>query len=291
MATTAPEFPALHVVSPKHGNAHTHTAIMLHGRASDGEEFAEDLFEMKLSDKSGDDLQSRFPSWRWVFPTSQSLWSSVFKEDFSQWFDIYSLTDVDAQQEVQMEGIRQSIEFLRGLVEDEVRGLKGAREKLFICGISMGGAIGLLTLLSQNMTTSRVGGFVGLSCWLPFAEAIKGHFEARKGTEVAKVSPEEADALKFITKIFDGAETSREISTRIPVFLGHGTDDAYVDVSLGRKVKDALELIGFVPEWREYTGAEQEGHWIKEHEELVDIAAFLTAQIAKSAVGEGKSSK
>lgn len=60
-----------------------------------------------------------------------------------------------------------------------------------------------------------------------------------------------------------------------PIFLGHGSDDAYVDITLGRQARDVLNEIGFDVGWKEYLGAEQEGHWLKEPEEIDDFAAFL----------------
>jgi predicted esterase len=59
------------------------------------------------------------------------------------------------------------------------------------------------------------------------------------------------------------------------VFLGHGTDDAFVDVELGRQARGVLSRAGCIVEWKEYAGAEQEGHWLKAPEEMDDIAHFL----------------
>lgn len=61
----------------------------------------------------------------------------------------------------------------------------------------------------------------------------------------------------------------------IPAFLSHGTDDAFVDVSLGHQAHRILTEIGLQAEWREYVGADNEGHWIKEPEGFDDIVKFL----------------
>jgi len=61
-----------------------------------------------------------------------------------------------------------------------------------------------------------------------------------------------------------------------PVFIGHGSDDAYVDVELGRQAADVLRLGGWKVEWKEYVGAEVEGHWFKVPDEMDDIFSFLT---------------
>lgn len=47
-----------------------------------------------------------------------------------------------------------------------------------------------------------------------------------------------------------------------------------VDVQLGREARDVLSKVGFRVEWKEYLGAELEGHWIKVPEEVDDITAF-----------------
>jgi len=64
-----------------------------------------------------------------------------------------------------------------------------------------------------------------------------------------------------------------------PVFLGHGVDDAYVDVELGRQAVRVLTRIGFDTEWREYSGADQEGHWLKMPEEMDDIVDFISRKL------------
>jgi predicted esterase len=60
-----------------------------------------------------------------------------------------------------------------------------------------------------------------------------------------------------------------------PVFLGHGVDDAVVDVELGRRAHEVLADVGFQVAWKEYSGAELEGHWLKAPEQIDDIASFL----------------
>lgn len=64
-----------------------------------------------------------------------------------------------------------------------------------------------------------------------------------------------------------------------PVFLGHGIDDAVVNVELGQQARDTLDEIGFRIEWKEYLGGESEGHWLTP-DEIDDIAAFLMEHTA-----------
>lgn len=65
-----------------------------------------------------------------------------------------------------------------------------------------------------------------------------------------------------------------------PVFLSHGTDDGWVDFGLGRQAHGLLTQMGIQAEWREYRGAEGDGHWIKEPEGFEDIVRFLKKQAA-----------
>jgi hypothetical protein len=47
------------------------------------------------------------------------------------------------------------------------------------------------------------------------------------------------------------------------VFLGPGTNDANVDVTLGKEVHDILERMSFPEAWKDYEGLDEEGHWLK----------------------------
>lgn len=288
MTADGSAFPPVHMIEPL--AEHTHTAIMIHGRGSSGPEFAEELFSSRLSGGNSS-LRSLFPGWRWLFPSSQSLWSSTFQEEFPAWFEAHSLTDLDAKQDLKIEGIKQSTEFLLRIMNEEIERLQGARENLFLCGISQGGAIGLWTLLCYTSLGGNIGSFVGASCWLPFAEAIRqflGNMPslAEKSSEA---SPEEVEVSRFVASMTADVEASLDRNgaahslLRTPIFLGHGTDDAYVDVALGRQARDVLAQLGLKAEWKEYTGADQEGHWFKEPEELDDIAKFLAAAASKTA--------
>ena len=40
------------------------------------------------------------------------------------------------------------------------------------------------------------------------------------------------------------------------------------------QVRDVLTQVGLIIEWKEYTSANQEGHWFKNLEELDNIAKF-----------------
>jgi predicted esterase len=271
-------FGPIHVIEPI--SRHTHTAILLHGRGSNGEEFAE---ELDASAPSGQKtLMQKLPGWRWVFPSSRELWSTVFEEEIPAWFEAHSLTDVTARQDLQKEGIGESVRFIDSLLVDELERLKGTAENLVLGGISQGGAIGMWALLCTSRPINRIGAFVGASTWLPFAINIEKLLGQHKDSGQAQnVGLDCSDSDEFVqammTALTDSLSQAQGslplLST--PVFLGHSVDDAYVDVELGRQARDVLSRIGLNVEWKEYSGAEQEGHWLKVPEEVDDIVEFL----------------
>lgn len=278
-------FGPIHIHLPT--SQHTHTAILLHGRGSTGQEFAEELFsDSKLSD--GQSLSLKFPGWRWVFPSSRDLWSTAFQEEMPAWFEAHSLTDLTARQDLQMPGIRESIRYLEGVLAQEIERLGGRTERVVLGGISQGGAIGLWTLLcSERISARGLGAFVGASAWLPFAPSIERFLLGEKDTtRGGRDEGTASEAVGFVGSMmvtlrqgFQTRQNDRERSLLCtPVLLGHGADDAYVDVELGRQAKHILEKIGLRVEWKEYSGAEQEGHWLKVPEEVDDIANFLMAR-------------
>jgi lysophospholipase-2 len=285
-ALQASPFGPVHVLEPT--APHTHTAILLHGRGSTGEEFAEELHESKLS--NGKSLSQNLPGWRLVFPSSRELWSEVFEEDMPAWFEAHSLTDTTARQDLQPAGIRESVKHLEGIVSDEVEALGGVSERVVSGGISQGGATGMWTLLCLSDSIGRLGAFIGLSTWLPFAaniETVFGQHTPHQG-EDQNVMAVDNDGDKFV-RAMTGASSScsarphyQETFLLTPVLLGHGIDDAYVDVKLGQQARHVLSQLGLVVEWKEYSGAEQEGHWLKAPEELDDIVAFLKKNVANA---------
>ncbi|KFA78624.1 hypothetical protein S40288_06976 [Stachybotrys chartarum IBT 40288] len=243
---------------------HTYTAVLLHGRGSHGQEFAEELFTTQVSD--GSTLLEKLPCWKWVFPSSKELWSTAFQEEMPAWFEAHSLTDVAGHQDLQMPSIRDSVSYLNDILNKEMAKLEGKKEKVIVFGISQGAAIGMWTLLCSKV---QIGAFIGASAWLPFAEDLRCHFsQSSKNSTREKV-----EAAEFVRIMTEGGSRSW-VDT--PVFPGHGIDDAYVDVELGRQARDALTSLGMKVEWKEYQGAEQEGHWLKEPEEIDDIFQFLS---------------
>jgi len=126
---------------------HTHTIILLHGRGSTGQEFAEELFAAELSTKHVT-LRQRFPNYRWVFPSSREIWSTAFQENMPAWFEAHSLTDISALPELQVPGIEESVKHLRTILDKEISRLQNNstchywRHQPRCCNRSLGHPVG-----------------------------------------------------------------------------------------------------------------------------------------------------
>jgi phospholipase/carboxylesterase len=147
------------------------------------------------------------------------------------WYDILG-TDLVRREDDQ--GIRASQGMVEALIEREIeRGVP--RSRIVLAGFSQGGAIALHTGLRQQ---APLAGLIALSCYLPLADAFSG--EAAAG------------------------------STRVPIFLAHGTQDPVVPLMRGTASRDALKAAGYDIEWHDYPMP----HSVCA-EEIRDIAAFM----------------
>ncbi|KAE8449713.1 hypothetical protein EG329_007488 [Mollisiaceae sp. DMI_Dod_QoI] len=244
------------------GDRHTHTIILLHGRDSHGSEFASDFFESQASDERK--FPEIFPTIKWVFPSSKLLPSARFQSEISQWFDIWSVEDPADKKELQLEGLRESIRDVLVIVRSEMALVPP--ERIILGGISQGCATAILALLCGGI---RIGGFVGMSSWLPFQG------------EVAAVARdfERGERLGHIRSIFNESIGSPEIvregdgsAIDTPVFLSHSKDDMVVPIKNGVELEKMLRELGVEVTWKAY---EDGDHWINEPEGVDDIVAFL----------------
>jgi phospholipase/carboxylesterase len=147
------------------------------------------------------------------------------------WYDIAETTFGRREDEA---GIRESEQTVRELVQRETeRGISSKR--IVLAGFSQGGAIVLHAGLRHPQ---RLAGILALSTYLPLADTL---------------------------------ETEAHLANAdVPIFMGHGTDDPIIPVSLGQQSADLLTRRGANLEWRTYE---------MEHsvclDEIHDIAAWL----------------
>ncbi|KAL6721133.1 hypothetical protein ACLMJK_000233 [Lecanora helva] len=235
------DFEPLHIILPL--LTHTNTIIALHGRGSQGPEFADELFESKTS--SSLTLQQHFLHCKWVFPSSQERFSTVFHEELNEWFDIYSLTDPSSREDLQIKGLRDSLNFLQQIIEKEAT-FVGSASRVVLLGLSQGCETALMTMLAGNL---RLGAFVGLNGWMPFREKLEACVEGGTVEDMSeRLSQFYMQNLILKTSALRG---KRCHMLKTPVFLGHTADDEAVDITLGQEAKKVLKMMGMKICWEE----------------------------------------
>lgn len=310
-------------------NTHTHSVILLHGRGSNAARFGLELLESKTS--SGKTLQELFTSVKFIFPTAKKRRSTILKRvPINQWFDNYSLEDPTERQDLQYEGLQETAEFIGRIVMEEAATLVGGVGSVIVGGLSQGCAMALIVSLgfiwtrsglespaaSMGMARSAeapiksLGGFIGMSGWLPFAQGIasaaepalhcdneedddpfgttseESTHEADKASAPAQDSfyAQQLRALNYVRDLVDLAPIRQDLEDKAegenlcntPYFLGHGMLDEKVSVSLGQQSRETLLQLGLDVTWKPYDG---QGHWYKVPDELDDIASFLKDKI------------
>jgi phospholipase/carboxylesterase len=147
------------------------------------------------------------------------------------WYDITSIERRAAQDEA---GIRASHAIVERLIRREnERGI--ATGRIVLAGFSQGGA---MALHSGTRYPEKLAGIMGLSCYM----LLESHFATER------VAANQATSI----------------------FLGHGTQDPVVSLSLGEDSRRLLETAGYPVEWHAYPMP----HSVCP-QEVVDIAAWL----------------
>lgn len=263
-----PPFPPLHTLDPT--TTHTHTVILVHGLGSSGPSFRGAFF----SARSTHDFRALFPGTRWVFPSAPRRYVPAHQQTKPAWFAIASLRDLEDEQELQMAGLRESVAYLGGVVHDEVERVEA--RNVFVLGRSQGSSAVVWAVVARGL---RVGGLVLTGSWLVFARALEERLkmEVGPGGGDGEVAGEREAARKFVGDMVDDVGLGAAHALRqVPVLIGHGVDDEWISVGLGRQMRDVLRGLGCEVMWNEYCGASEEGHWLKEPEEFDNIALFLT---------------
>ncbi|KAJ4245550.1 hypothetical protein NW762_014059 [Fusarium torreyae] len=275
---------SLYIVEPS--GPHTHSLILLHGLGSNGEKFGRELVETGIC-SDGKSLTDLLPGARLIFPTSKKRRSSAFRRAMlTQWFDVALLEDPSYRNQTQYQGLEESSREIFHLISEE-RG-KISDKNILIGGISQGCAMSIVCLLALGFP---IGGFVGMSGWLPFA------------SEIQKLAADDDESLQFsddsdpFAFSSNGENDSDDGSTQVyryargllslqspelptasdalttPVFLGHGEEDEKIKLSLGEEACRVLRSVVFQVEWASYQGR---GHWYKVPDEIDDIVRFFT---------------
>ncbi|EAW19605.1 alpha/beta hydrolase [Aspergillus fischeri NRRL 181] len=310
-------YPSPLVIAPLRDDQHTHTIILLHGRGSNSERFGHVFIE-----STG--IAKRLPTTKFIFPTARKRRSTVLKRiPINQWFDNYSLKNPNTRTELQIDGLQESSEFLRKLIVEEAKLLSNdpavgdGYSRVVIGGLSQGCAASVFCLLggfpsaSEDGDSRRLGGYIGMSGWLPFEGEISGFLsidednqgEPKSGAEDDDDDdpfahdtdvdvPAHSQAVNHVREILgtppiqtdaDDSENALCVSyLKTPVFLGHGAADPKVSVDLGRRMASILsDGFGMDVTWKAY---EEFGHWYKVPDEIDDVVLFLKEKAGFSVV-------
>ncbi|KAI5307477.1 hypothetical protein KEM55_008184 [Ascosphaera atra] len=269
---------------------HTHTIIFLHGRGGDGDEMLSCVFGMK--DSASRILPFYHPGCRWVFPTAPPRYHSQLQLHLNSWFTMLEQGPYEADHNpaISMSDLRESMMYMTALLRREVQLLDGKMERIVLGGLSQGMVAALWTVvcaagLLQPSGLGRLGGVIGLSGWLPEVDAIEttkqtiieAHPEldndAKQRLFREAIPPLLAEKLSLEGYVSTPERTEAMLST--PVLLLHDTYDCWLPASLSRRANKVLNELGMDVERKEYEGAENSGHWIKEPESFDAMRIFL----------------
>ncbi|KFY34895.1 hypothetical protein V494_06387 [Pseudogymnoascus sp. VKM F-4513 (FW-928)] len=264
-------------------STHTHTLILLHGLGNNGEKFGTELLETGISSK-GLTFVTAFPGTKFIFPNARKRRSSAFRRAvINQWFDIASVEDPAHRRDTQVEGLGESAEHVRSIIAAELETIP--KENIVLGGLSQGCAMSLAVLLSLECP---LGGYFGMSGWLPFREDIVD-VVAPVGEEDDPFADEGEDGevlepalmavslVRDILSVDSGAPSKERTSLTTPVLLCHGEDDEKVKCNLGKEASQCLFSLGMPVTWKCYPGL---GHWYKIPDEIDDIFEFLEAKLS-----------
>ncbi|KAF2646136.1 acyl-protein thioesterase [Massarina eburnea CBS 473.64] len=272
-------WPAPFIVEPQ--SSHTHTFILLHGLGSNGEKFGRELLDTGIS-SSQKTLVDAFPGSKFIFPTAKKRRITALKRSrIPAWFDMYSLTDRSLREDVQIEGLVESSQYIRSIIIQEMEVLPA--ESIVLGGLSNGYAMSLMTLLSLEFP---IGAYIGMSGRLPFRTDIDDTlrnadapdddmFSDESTTEKKHASSQALDFIRDIVALEQADGTGN--SLRTPVFLGHGAKDDVVPCRLGEEAARTLTSLDMDVTWKSYS---ELAHWYQVPEEIDDILAFLFHRLA-----------
>ncbi|KAI8905944.1 putative acyl-protein thioesterase-1 [Gorgonomyces haynaldii] len=207
-------------IAPKQ---HTATIIFLHGLGDSGHGW----------EPVGEMLKHEFPQVKWIFPHAPSIPITLNGGmRMPGWYDIYDLSDRQQEDE---QGLLNTQQAIQRLLHEESKLVPPSR--IILGGFSQGAATTLLASLTHD---TKLGGFIGLSGYLPLASKA--------------------------------SELDNKINHETPYFLGHGTHDPVVSFQWGQKSKEKLETLGKKLEFHAYPGMQHSTC----PQEFQDLSAFIS---------------
>ncbi len=265
------EHPEPFIVLPT--GTHTHTLVLLHGLSTNGVSFGTDFMGNAL-DARGSTLPQAFPHVKFIFPSGAPRRCTAFGGKLMHvWFDITTITDRTIGEDKQIEGLAESTSYLCRLIREEIAILElvgRSRENLVLGGFSQGCATSIWVLLNMGF---KLGGYVGMSGWLPFRRQIDSVTKVGTDQKVRRLCAIDYMGDTVSVPYLSHCRASERLeSFATPVFLGHGSKDVKVRTAWGEDMRDTLRGLGVDVLWKGYEALE---HWYKVPDEVEDISGFL----------------
>ncbi|KAJ8065363.1 hypothetical protein OCU04_006051 [Sclerotinia nivalis] len=174
----------------------------------------------------------------------------------SQWFDVWDIKEPECKEELMIPGLQESIAQISEIIEEEAKIV--SMDKIILGGISQGCATAILTLLNSDL---GLGGFIGLSSWLPLHRNIQNLDTI---LQKSKIDP----------KAYYLGISLRRLSIRrkTPILFTHSRNDETVPFAHGEALRETIKRQGYNVVWKEY---EDGIHWINPDHGVDDISAFI----------------
>ncbi|WEW56557.1 hypothetical protein PRK78_002003 [Emydomyces testavorans] len=260
-------------------------------------------------------LSSAFPHAKFVFPTASRRRATAYKRSIiSQWFDNWPLEDSSAshasateqgKQEheyLQIDGLRETSAYIHQLLRREISLVGGDAKNVVLGGLSQGCAASLVALLLWD--GDPLGAAIGMCGWLPFQmqidDTVRGlntnededvvdgedfnpfADEGKVNNNSRAIEESPARAIMYLKEEFGISCSSPSPPDlpfqSIPLFLGHGVEDAKVPIHFGRKAASCLSAMEMEVIWNEYPNL---GHWYSESM-LRDLVVFLRERLPRA---------
>jgi len=153
------------------------------------------------------------------------------------WYDILEMS---IERKIDNAALDVSAQQIGDLIEREIAAGVPS-ERIFVFGFSQGGAVAYHTALRYS---KKMGGVAALSTYLATADRMAAEVNAA--------------------------------NANLPILICHGTEDDVVPLEAGLRAREALNTLGFEPQWHDYAMA---------HEvcvpELRQIGAWLTLHLSE----------
>jgi lysophospholipase-2 len=237
-------------------------------------------------------IQTLLPTFKVIFPTGRPRPTTVFNGKITNaWFDIHTFSDRTVGESSSIEGLHESILYLSQLIKEEVEELERAEKedgegrekgKVIIGGFSQGSAMAMILLLSGELDRigverERIGGWVGISGWLPFRlqiiSSITPPTSIPPSPSLVQKRTEVRTYIRTLLSLpaFNPEPRLEAQEQQQKIWLGHGGLDAKVRTEWGEQMRCLLgggegegeRGLGYDVKGRVYEGVE---HWWCEQE-------------------------